>query len=73
MYLNFHYELNDFLIRKHFKQFGMVVGYYDICETYNELMDHWESWVESYMELFKLSSSLSSQALPQRYCPLPFI
>lgn len=44
------FELNDYLIRKHFEQFGMEVGYYDVCIEYKDLMEIWPDWVESYIE-----------------------
>lgn len=54
MYNNFHFELQDYLIRRHFKKHKLEGGYYDVLIEYPELLENWESWYEGYLDYMEL-------------------
>ena len=54
MYNNFHFELNDFLIRQHLKKYNLEGGYYDVLMEYPELLDKWDSWYEGYCDYLEI-------------------
>ena len=50
----FHFELNDYLIRRHFKKYDLEGDYYDVLMDYTELLACWDSWYEGYLEYIEM-------------------